>query len=322
MVKPAGVSMLVVRPGWLTTVQDRGRIGFQRYGMPVGGAMDQVALRAANRLVGNPDGAAVLEITVQGPKLRFEQDTLIAVTGGDLSPMLNGLPIPGWTASRVERGGTLTFGARRWGARAYLAISGGLDVPLVLGSRATHVRTKTGGIAGRALMTGDRLRCGLSGSPRDSRIGVTIPMAVRPPYQPVPTLRVIRGPQAERFLPETWATLTGNEYRLSAQSDRMGYCLTGPPLLHAGSADILSEATPLGSVQVPADRRPILLMADRQPTGGYPNLAVVITADLPLAAQLVPGDRLRFALVEPAEAHAALWAQHAGLDRVLPPVFP
>ncbi len=320
MAERQAVRLHVLRPGLFTTVQDLGRFGYQRFGMPVGGAMDRLALRLANRLVGNPDSAAALEITVRGPEMVFDKEAVIALTGADLSPALDGMPLPNWTAIKVSQGSTLTFGDRRSGARAYFALAGGLDVSLSLGSRATHTRSRTGGIAGRSLVKGDELRGGRPGPRAWQGVGRSIPAASRPPYSANPTLRAILGPQAACFVPEAVDVLTSSRYSLSTQSDRMGYRLVGALLIHAGSPDIISDATPCGSIQVPANRQPILLMADCQTTGGYPKIAVVITADLPFAAQLVPEDTVGFALVDPAEAQAALRTQQASLDDLLPPI--
>lgn len=318
MVKLESARIRVVRPGLLTTVQDLGRFGFQRFGMPVSGAMDAVALRLANRLVGNADEAAGLEITVQGPELLFERAAVIALAGADLSPAINQIPVPLWTALEVGSGSTLSFGTRRTGARTYLAVAGGIDVPVVLGSRATHLASRTGGFAGRALASGDILLGGPP-SPESSRsIGRTVPSSVRPPYSANPSLRVILGPQADHFSTEAVETLLRSRYTLTPQSDRMGYRLSGPPLVHIGSPDLISDATPRGALQVPADQQPILLMADCQTTGGYPKIAVVITADLPLAAQLLPGDTVGFALVELREAQALAREQRARIDEAVP----
>ena len=318
MLEPARIR--VVRPGFSTTVQDLGRVGFQRFGMPVSGAMDPVALRLANRLVGNADHLAALEITVQGPELLFETDAVIAITGGDLSPSVNGASMLNWVTFAIECGNTLAFGSRRSGARAYLAVAGGVDVPVVLGSRSTHVLTRTGGIAGRALIAGDHVAAASFSADRSPLIGKTVPDSVRPAYGEHPTLRVVLGPQADWFLPEAVDQLVTAGYTVSPQSDRMGYRLTGPALTHSGPADIVSDATPPGAIQVPANQQPILLMADRQTTGGYPKIAVMISADLPLAAQLMPGDTLGFSLVEVAEARTIVRKLQARIEEALPPV--
>ncbi|MFQ5992104.1 MAG: biotin-dependent carboxyltransferase family protein [Nitrospiraceae bacterium] len=310
----------VVRPGLLSTVQDLGRYGFQRYGMPVAGAMDTVALRLGNRLVGNPDHLAVLEMTMQGAELAFETEATIALTGADLSPHINGEPAQNWTALGIAAGSILTFGARRTGARAYLALSGGIHVQPVLGSCSTHVRSRTGGHLGRTLAKDDFVHGHVPPSNARNCVGRSVPSKVRPSYQSEPTLRAVPGPQDDGFLPDAMHILTSNEYILSLQSDRMGYRLVGPPLLHKGAAEIISEATPAGAVQVPPNQQPILLMADRQTTGGYPKIAVVISADLPLAAQLVPGDRIGFAVVDFEEARALLREVDARMNATIAPV--
>lgn len=307
----------VIRPGLLTTVQDLGRFGYQRFGMPVGGAMDTVALRLANRLVGNPDQAAALEITVTGPELVFESDAVIALTGADFSPMMNGSPIPLWTTLRVTRGSTVSFGERRSGVRAYLAVSGGIDVPLVLGSRATHLFSHTGGFAGRALVKGDVLIGGLPSSKIGRLVGRSILPTARPAYSSTAILRVVLGPQTDWFTVNAVETFVHSRYTVTPRSDRMGYRLSGPPLLHAGSADIVSDATPPGAIQVPANQQPILLMADRQTTGGYPKIAVVISADLPLAAQLLPDDTIKFTAIGVHEAQELAREQQARLEKAL-----
>lgn len=320
MAEPQAARLRVARSGLLTTVQDLGRFGYQRFGMSVGGAMDRFALRCANRLVGNPDQAAALEITVRGPELVFDCEAMVAVTGADLSPSLDGTALPAWTAVAVRQGSTLTFGDRRSGARSYLALAGGLEVPLSLGSRSTHTRSRTGGMAGRALVKGDELQGGMPSPAAWQSVGRSVPTAARPPYSVSPTLRALLGPQADCFVPEAVDGLVSGRYRLSPHSDRMGYRLVGAPLVHSRAPDMISDATPCGSLQVPASSQPILLMADCQTTGGYPKIAVVISADLPLAAQLAPGDTVGFSIVTLAEAQAALRAQQAELDAALPPV--
>ncbi len=320
MSKSERAALRVIRPGLLTTVQDLGRYGFRRYGMPLAGAMDHLALRVANRLVGNPDHAAGLEITILGPELRFETDALIAVTGADLSPVMDGAVLPLWTAVAVRAGNVLTFGQRRTGARAYLAIAGGLDIPLVLGSRSTHLRSRTGGIEGRALVKGDVLIGGEPSAGWRDLAGRSVPDSMRPRYSSAPTVRVLFGPQQDAFTTQALETLSSRRYSISPDSDRMGYRLAGPALPHSGLPEMVSDATAPGAIQVPPNQQPILLMVDCQTTGGYPQIAVVISADLPLAAQLIPGDTIGFSPVEAADAQAIARTQRADLNRLLPPV--
>jgi biotin-dependent carboxylase-like uncharacterized protein len=302
----------VVKPGMLSTVQDLGRWGHQDRGVPVAGPMDSLSLRLANRILGNPKGAAGLEITLIGPDLEFEDSGICAVTGADLSLTIDGRPAPMYTPVSVRAGARLWFGARRSGTRAYLGFAGGLDIPPVLGSRATHLVSRTGPFGGRALKTGDLLSVGRPTS------GVR---ACAVPPMPLPAegarLRVMWGPQDEMFTAAARQTLVTTRYRITPQSDRMGYRLDGLPLQHAGSADILSDATPIGTLQVPASGQPILLMADRQTTGGYPKIATVITADLAAAGQLGPGDWLEFEACDRRTALEALRAQEERLERAV-----
>lgn len=312
----------VVKPGWFTTVQDLGRYGYQRYGMPVSGVMDRFAAIVANRLVGNPDQAAVLECTLKGPELLFRDNACIAVTGADLSPTLDGSDIPLWTCLNVRRGGRLRFGTRRIGFRCYLAIGGGFDVPVILGSRSTHCPSRTGGLDGRPLRAGDLL---LSG-PRDSdgdikqSVGRRLPDRLLPRYDRSITARIILDSRREWFHSAAFTTLTNSVYMVAPQSDRMGYRLIGPPLPRIGAHRFISEGTATGALQVPADGQPILLMADRQTSGGYPPIATVISVDVSLAAQLGPGDTIRFVSCSIVEAQALLRTRSHLLDTALPPL--
>jgi antagonist of KipI len=311
--------VIVVKSGWLTTVQDLGRYGYQQYGVPVSGAMDSFSTRVANRLVGNPDYAAVLELTLKGPELQFEQDTVIAITGADLSPTVNGSSIPMWESIVIPPNSRLSFGTPRSGARSYVAISGGIDVPLVLGSRSTHCASETGGLQGRPLKQGDSLCAGQPVKSVKQLIGKRLPDQLLPRYRSPATLRVVPGPQQDFFPDASLATLTSSPYAITPQSDRMGYRLTGPKVVRKRSAKFISDCTTMGALQVPQDGQPILLMADRQTTGGYPKIAVVITVDLPLAAQLAPGDTITFVPCTVAQAQTALRQHRAQLDATLPP---
>jgi antagonist of KipI len=309
----------VVKPGWFTTVQDLGRYGYQQYGVPVSGAMDRRSYTLANRLVDNRDHDAALEITIKGPELLFENESVIAVTGADLTPSVNGTVIPLWTTVLVEAGSRLTFGARRAGARCYLALAGGVDVPLVLRSRSTHIYSQTGGVKGRALAQGDVLVGGVPFPHTSATIGRSVPKRLRPIYSTVTQLRIVPGPQRSSFSEEALEVLTTSPYRVTSQSDRMGYRLEGPKLAQAGTGQWISDGTAMGALQVPPDEQPILLMADRQTTGGYPKIAVVISSDLHLAGQLMPGDTVAFKTTTLPEAQAAMKAQWKELDKALPP---
>ena len=309
----------VLRPGLFTTIQDLGRYGYQRFGVSVSGAMDRWALVVGNRLLGNPDQAAGLEITIQGPELLFEQALSLAITGADLSPTSNGRSLPMWTVIPMPAGSRLQFGMRRQGARAYITIAGGIDGPLILGSRSTHVYSGWGSLAGRALKKGDQLGVGLGGTMSAQYVGRALPASHHPQYRTSPTVRVVPGPQADRFTENALQVLVGSPYRVTSESDRMGYRLRGADLIHRTSADIVSDAVTFGTIQVPADRQPILLMADCQTTGGYATLATMIAADRSLAAQLSPGDSLSFVVITPDKASDLFRSTHAELDRLLPP---
>jgi antagonist of KipI len=217
----------VVRPGLFTTIQDLGRVGYQRFGVSVSGAMDPWALTVGNRLLGNPDRTAGLEITLHGPELLFEDALSIAITGADLNPTSNGVALPMWTVVRMPAGSRLEFGMRRHGTRAYLTVAGGIDGPLMLGSRSTHVRSGIGGVAGRALRKWDRLNVRPARVAGKLYVGRTLPEAQRPRYQSTATIRVIPGPQADRFTDDALEILASQPYRLASESDRMGYRLQG-----------------------------------------------------------------------------------------------
>ncbi|HOU15821.1 MAG TPA: biotin-dependent carboxyltransferase family protein [Anaerolineae bacterium] len=296
----------VLQPGALTTVQDAGRIGWARYGVPPSGPLDAAAFAAANALVGNPPDAAALEITLTGPTLRVERECLIAVCGAAFDVWVGTLPVPLWHAVYVRAGRLITFGARRSGARAYLAISGGIALPPFLGSQATYLPGGFGGLDGRALRAGDRLPLGAA-AVRDlaQRAGRVWPVERRPPYTSQPTLRVILGPQDDYFTAEGLATFLTGAYQLTPEADRMGARLRGPSITHRGPTGIVSDGVVAGSIQVPPDGQPIVMLADHQTTGGYPKIATVIRADLPLLAQCLPGDCVRFVAVNLAEAEVS-----------------
>jgi biotin-dependent carboxylase-like uncharacterized protein len=301
----------VIKPGLLTTIQDLGRWGLQSRGVPVGGPMDVRSHRLANALVGNPPDAATLEVTMTGPELEFDDERIVAVTGGQFEITIAGRAVPGGTALKVGSGSRLIVGGRVRGARAYIAVGGGIDVPPVLGSRATNLVCALGGVEGRPLRRGDVLPVG-----EPPTVDLTKPEHRSPAHLPSDghaRVRVLPGPQHDRFAVDALDLLQAAPYTLDQRSDRMGFHLRGPRLSHARGADIISDATPMGAVQVPGSGLPILLMADRQTTGGYPKIATTITADLPVAGQLAPGDTISFVVCSQAEAVAALIAQERAL---------
>ena len=295
----------VLDSGFLTTVQDVGRIGWARFGVLPSGPMDPLALSVANLLVGNEPAAAGLEATLTGLLLRATRSLLVSVCGAQFDLRVDDLPMPAWHALFVRAGQEIRFGERRDGARAYLAVSGGIAVDPFLGSRATYLPGCFGGLEGRALEAGDRLPIGPTRGDLASRAGRVWPPAGRPPYETNPALRVVLGPQEDHFAPEALAAFLESDYEVTAASDRMGYRLAGAEVAHLGPAEIVSDGVVTGSVQVPADRQPIVMMVDHQTTGGYPKIATVICADLPLLAQCLPGDRVRFRAVSVAEARQA-----------------
>jgi antagonist of KipI len=307
--------LLVVKPGLLTTIQDRGRWGLQARGVPVAGPMDPCSHRLANALAGNDVDAATLEVTLIGPELEFDDERVIAVAGAEFELTVDGRNVPANAAFVVASGSCLRFGRRLRGARAYVALSGGVGVAPTLGSRATHVISAMGGLDGRPLKAGDRVPLG---DPMRARN--TMSAQPRSPLFALPEgrarIRVLAGPQQDYFAPDALDVLQSAPYTISNTSDRMGFRLEGPALTHARGADIISDATPLGVLQVPASGLPILLMADRQTTGGYPKIATVISADISVAGQLAPGDAISFSVCSPREALAALIAQERALMAV------
>ena len=306
-------SVTVLRPGLFSTIQDHGRWGYQGIGVPVSGPMDAVAHRLANALVRNPPDAATIEATLLGPELRVEQQTMTAITGGDLRATLDDAEVPRNAPVVCRAGSVIRFGERRSGARAYVAFGGGIATPRALGSRATHVLSSLGGVEGRALRAGDRLPLGEPTVAPAKTIAAGKP-AWRSPAIGGARLRVMRGPQDAAFTPEAFDVLQRTRFTISGQSDRMGYRLSGDrPVPVSPSGRMISDAAFTGGLQVPPSGHPILLMADRQTTGGYPQIATVITADLPAAGQLAPGDWVEFEECTRAEALAALIAQEGHL---------
>lgn len=290
----------VVSAGILTTVQDLGRFGFQRHGVPVSGAMDSYAMRVANLLVGNDANCACLEMTLTGPILRVVGPCEVAVTGADLKTMLNGERIDTWTARPMKMGDELTFSAAEHGCRSYLAVSGGIEVPLVLGSRSTYLRGGFGGYQGRPIKKGDFLR----GTPLEGRKRIRyFARESIPRYRSEERIRVVLGPQDDLFTENGIKTFFDSLYEVTPDSDRMGYRLSGPAIEHSGKPEIVSDGVARGAIQVPGDRMPIVLMKDAQTTGGYPKIAHVISPDLDVLAQLRPGDKVRFERIDVREAH-------------------
>jgi antagonist of KipI len=293
------VSLEVLAPGPLTTVQDLGRPGLGALGVPASGAFDRLACRAANRLVGNPDGAAVLEATLAGPTLRATADHVLAGVG-EVELALEGRPAPAAETLHLPAGATLAVGRVRRGARAYVAVAGGIDVPATIGSRATHPAAELGGLGGRALASGDVLPVGPAPE-------APLRRRLRPGALPEPGARVraVPGPDEEALRPGALERLLVAAWRVTPRADRTGIRLAGEPVPLAGSAERDPGGLVPGCVQVPGDGLPIVLGPDGPTTGGYPAVATVVAADLPLLAQARPGDTLRFVPATPEQGRAA-----------------
>jgi len=299
----------ILRSGTLTTVQDLGRPGHRAAGVPASGAMDPFAAATANLLAGNAPGAALLEITLRGPVLRFGRAATIAIAGARFSSSLEGRPLPWNRSVTVAAGATLEIGDALDGARAWLAVDGGIAVPEVLGSRSTHLRGSFGGHEGRALAAGDRLPSGPPGDGLPRRLAAPLfaPQGGRL------TVRILPGAGEEAFAALALERLTSAEFRVSPLADRVGIRLSGPPLAHRAGADIPPEGTLPGMVQVPGGGEPIVFGPDGPTTGGYAKIATVAAADLGALAWLRPGDRLRFRRATLGEAREALARRRASL---------
>ena len=290
----------VITPGGFTTVQDKGRFGFQQMGVPVCGILDTFAADMANYLAGNDDDAAVLEITVTGPSLRFLAALEIAVTGAEMDMTLNGKPVMQWQSMRVAPDDVLSLSQVRSGCRAYLAVSGGIDVPLVMGSASTYAGGGFGGYQGRSLKVGDILDAHGTGRPAINRV---LPEHLIPKYPSHVVLRVIPGPQDDYFDPEMTSLYT-SQYMVTPKADRMGYRLMGEkiPLRPGMPKSIVSEPSMPGGIQIPADEQPIILLVE-QTVGGYAKIATVISTDIPKLAQTTPGDTISFEKIDLPAAH-------------------
>lgn len=304
------MSITVLNPGLLTTVQDMGRIGYQQFGVSVSGVMDPRAAATANILVGNPEDEAVLECTMLGPQLRFDAANTIALTGGDLMASLDGQPVPTYRAIAAQAGQTLRFQAPKTGCRAYIAFTGGLDIPQVMGSRSTYMKAKIGGFQGRKLQKDDVIGFRAPGTPKNLNERYIYPEFIP---RPVYTIRVVMGPQDDAFTEKGIATFLGETYSVTNEFDRMGCRMDGPVIEHVTDGNIISDGIAFGAIQVPTEGKPIIMMADRQTTGGYTKIANVISADFRLLGQLKAGDKVKFEKVSIQAAQEALLNQRAAL---------
>lgn len=292
----------ILNGGILSSVQDGGRYGYRQYGVPISGAMDGYSLRVANILVRNPGDAAGIEVTLSGLKLRSSRDVWIAITGGDLSPQINHEAVPLWTSICLKKDHVLAFRRLKLGFRAYVAVRGGIDLPLLMNSRSTMVKAAFGGTGGH-LKSGDRLKIG-----ENFLIKKMEQRTLSKQFVPEPKirneLRVVLGPQFDYFNQKTLELFLHSEYTITPQSDRQGYRLKGPELKHLKSHDLITEAVWPGVVQIPGDGLPIILLADAQTTGGYPKIASVISVDMDKLGQAKPADKILFQSVSLKEARA------------------
>ncbi|EOP95666.1 biotin-dependent carboxyltransferase family protein [Bacillus cereus] len=303
----------VLHAGMFTTVQDLGRSYYQQFGVPVGGAMDKNALRLINMLVGNEENEAGLEMTILGPKLLIKKTTLLAIGGADMEPLLNGERIPLWRPILAEEGSMLCFGKVKSGCRAYVTFAGGIHIERTMGSKSTYIRAAIGGIEGRMLKKGDCFQIGtysemanrfIQDLQKDERIKTkwVISNSVIPKYKKHPKLRVITDFEYDQFIEESRKAFFTKEYKVSNYADRMGYRVEGEVLNRIEEKEILSSPVTFGTIQVPNGGQPIILMVDRQTTGGYPRMGNIISVDLPLLAQLKPGDYVSFEKITLEEA--------------------
>ena len=318
----------IIKPGMLSSFQDLGRYGFQHLGVPAAGAMDRRAHQLANLLVGNPITFATLEITLTGPTMVFDRGYCVALTGGNLSPQLNHKPLPMNRPVVVRPGDQLSFGVRQQGARAYLAIHSGYQLQSVLGSDSTYMRSAMGGYGGRALKRDDVIEINrplkekkldqLARALWDIKIYLPAPLALTPRRK----IRILRSAQWKDFTPESTAAMLTDSFRISPESERMGYRLVGPTLSLTQARQMISEATTFGTIQVPAGGQPIILMADTQTTGGYPKIAYVASVDLPLLAQYLPGDTLQFEAIKLAQAQEQDLLRHQAFEALATTLTP
>jgi antagonist of KipI len=313
------MSLEVVDVSGLATIQDSGRKGWRRFGVPVSGPMDVFAFRAANALAGNPSNFAVVEIGLGEITFRALQDCVIAVAGAGYNLAIYLWEFPLWSSFFVRGGWTIRFNKSDDGMWAYLAIAGGVQTQPVLGSRSTYLRGAFGGLEGRPLQAGDRIPIGKPLHALGHLAARTLPIEARPPYSDHPIIDIIMGPQTKYFSDQSIETFLSGEYSISLTSDRMGYRLAGPVLTHRSKTELISEGITFGAIQVPVSGQPIVIMADGPSTGGYPKIGAVASADLPLLAQCVPNQsRIRFRETTVTKAQEKYRAVFEGLQKIVP----
>jgi antagonist of KipI len=298
-------SIEIVKPGLLTTIQDKGRKGYQQYGISVSGVMDPFAHRIANILVGNGEDESTIEMTLQGPTIKFHCSAVISICGGDLMPEIDGNPVSNWSRIFIKKGSKVTFKGSKQGCRAYLAIAGGMEITKWLGSGSTYLKANIGGLHGMSLKKGDQIQLKQQYD-INSQLKHVKTSSNFFHFNYDHQIRVIKGTQYHLFHDGSIEKFFNSKYEISPQSDRMGYRLLGEKLRLKKSHEMISEPVSIGTIQVPSDGMPILLMADRQTVGGYPKIANVISVDIPKLAQLKPGDKIQFKLISLKEAHRLL----------------
>lgn len=304
----------ILKGGMLTTVQDLGRTGYQSQGFSVAGVMDVRSFKIANLLLDNPENEAVLEFTLIGPNLEFTSATIIAITGGDFTPTINGEPAPMYTAIYMNKGDVLKFGSARTGSRGYIAFSSYLDIPVVMGSRCTNMKSRIGGFKGRKLQAGDYIGFRI----KRRYLPFFLSRKLEPDNfdQDQTKVRVVMGPQDSRFSKQGIDTFLTSEYTVTSDFDRMGCRLEGAFIAPKESSDIISDGIAFGSVQVPSHGKPIILLADRQTTGGYAKIATVASVDIPKVVQRKTDHRIHFEAITVQEAQNLYMEEQKELDRM------
>lgn len=318
------MTVKILKPGLLSTIQDLGRFGSQKYGVIVGGAMDSLSVRIANILVGNEEGEATIEITMFGTELEMLEETILAITGGNLNPVIDGKNVPMWRPILIQKGQVLKFTAPSSGSRAYISLSGGIEVPEVMGSKSTHAHAKIGGHKGRELQKGDILSCGEITERGEIFMKQlkeeNVPFEWFADYSafyisPEPNkIRILKGSEFDYFDEASQKIFFKHPYKLTINANRMGYQLEGSKLALTKQFELLSEGVTYGTVQVPSNGQPIILMAERQTTGGYPKIGQVATVDLPRLAQLQPRDEIEFEMITINEAEKLLMKQEENIE--------
>lgn len=317
------MGLKIKQPGIHATIQDIGRTGAQKYGVVVGGVMDELSLRIGNILVQNNQNEAAIEIMFFGTSITFTADHVIAITGGNLHPMMNGALVPMWRPIYIKKSSTITFKGTAKGCFTYISIAGGFEIPKEMDSKSTFIKAGIGGYKGRALEKNDVLEVGSPNKASKIIMKALKQSSVNPKWYVNHTafygqsdeqvIRVLKGSEYDLFSEESQKIFKAEAYTLTTQADRMGYKFDGQTLKQSNPVNLLSEGVTYGTVQVPANGKPIILMADRQTTGGYPKIAQVITADLPKLAQVQPNSKVRFEIVSMLEAEKVLFAQE---DRI------